>query len=152
METADKTFEIRQAVIAVNNRDMFLRTIQEIARSNSTCIVCFDADKMAGRDHAKTALQHAQRSFFTEKPISNSFEMEALLFAAGSRQCLVAALFGVKEGENRIFVCTHPGKEDVWKDLSNHMHFVTESFRTLFYFLKRLFQQRNIVVIEWGFY
>ena len=48
--------------------------------------------------------------FFPEKPISNSFEMEALLFAAGSRQCLVAALFGIQEGENRIFVCSYPAK------------------------------------------
>ena len=54
--------------------------------------------------------------------------MEALLFAAGSRQCLVAALFGIQEGVNRIFVCLYPGNEDVWKDLSNHMHFVTETW------------------------
>jgi KEOPS complex subunit Cgi121 len=54
--------------------------------------------------------------------------MEALLFAAGSRQCLVAALFGIQEGENRTFVCSYPVNEDVWKDLSHHMHFVTETW------------------------
>jgi KEOPS complex subunit Cgi121 len=54
--------------------------------------------------------------------------MEALLFAAGSRQCLVAALFGIQEGENRMFVCTFPANEEIWKDLAYHMHFVTETW------------------------
>jgi KEOPS complex subunit Cgi121 len=128
METPIETLEIRQAKITVDDRDAFLRMIQGIARSCSTHIVCFDADKLAGRDHAEAALQHAQRSFFSEKQISNSFEMEALLFAAGSRQCLVAALFGIQEGENRTFVCSYPVNEDVWKDLSHLMHFVTETW------------------------
>ena len=126
MKTPLVTHEIRQAKVTVNNRDAFLRMIQTIARLYSTHIVCFDADKLAGRDHADAALEHAHRSFFSERPISNSFEMEALLFAAGSRQCLVAALFGIQEGENRMFVCTYPANEDIWKDLSHHMHFVTE--------------------------
>jgi KEOPS complex subunit Cgi121 len=128
METPIETYEIRQAKITVDDRDAFLRMIQGIARSYSTHIVCFDADKLAGRDHAEAALQHAHRSFFSEKPISNSFEMEALLFAAGSRQCLVAALFGIQEGENRTFVCSYPVNKDVWKDLSHLMHFVTETW------------------------
>ena len=128
METPIETLEIRQAKITVDDRDAFLRLLQGIARSCSTHIVCFDADKLAGRDHAEAALQHAHRSFFSEKPISNSFEMEALLFAAGSRQCLVAALFGIQEGENRTFVCSYPVNKDVWKDLSHLMHFVTETW------------------------
>jgi KEOPS complex subunit Cgi121 len=81
---------------------------------------------MAGRAHAKAAMHHSQRSFFSGKPISNSFEMEALLFAAGTRQCQVAASFGIKEGENTMFVCSYPVNEQVWSDLSRHMHFVDE--------------------------
>ena len=128
MKTPLVTHEIRQAKVTVNDRDAFLRMIQAIARSYSTHIVCFDADKLAGRDHADAALEHAHRSFFSERPISNSFEMEALLFASGSRQCLVAALFGIQEGENRMFVCSYPANEDIWKDLAHHMHFVTETW------------------------
>ena len=128
MEKPITTHEIRQAKITVDDRNAFLRMIQGIARSYSTHIVCFDADKLAGRDHAEAALQHAQHSFFSDRPISNSFEMEALLFAAGSRQCLVAALFGIQEGENRTFVCSYPVNEEVWKELSHHMHFVTETW------------------------
>ena len=112
--------------MTIDDRDAFLRMIQGIAQLYSIHIVCFDADKMAGLDHAEAAIQHAQRSFFSGKPISNSFEMEALLFAAGSRQCQVAALFGIQEGENTMFVCSYPVNENVWKDLSHHMHFVEE--------------------------
>lgn len=126
METPIERYEIRQARMIIDDRDAFLRKIQGIARLYSIHIVCFDADKMAGQDHAEAAIQHAQRSFFSGKPISNSFEMEALLFAAGSRQCQVAALFGIREGENTMFVCSYPVNENVWKDLSHHMHFVDE--------------------------
>jgi KEOPS complex subunit Cgi121 len=27
-----------------------------------------------------------------------------------------------------MFVCAYPAKEDIWKDLSNHMHLVTETW------------------------
>ncbi len=128
METLHERFGIRQAKIPVDDRDAFLRMIQGIARSHSTHIICFDAEKLAGRDHAEAALHHAKRSFFSERPISNSFEMEALLFAAGSRQCQEAASFGIKEGENRAFVCSYPVNEGVWKGLSPHMHFVNETW------------------------
>jgi KEOPS complex subunit Cgi121 len=128
MKTPVVTYEIRQAKITVDDRDSFLRMIQAIAQSHSTHLVCFDADKLAGRGHAEAALFHAQRSFFSERSISNSFEMEALLFAAGSRQCMVASLFGIQEGENRMFICAYPVNKDIWQDLSPHMHFVTEAW------------------------
>jgi KEOPS complex subunit Cgi121 len=126
METPMEKYEIRKARIAIDDRNQFLQIIQEVARLHSLHIVCFDADKMAGRDHAKAAIHHSQRSFFSGKPISNSFEMEALLFAAGTRQCQVAASFGIKEGENTMFVCACPVNDHVWPDLSRHMHFVDE--------------------------
>jgi KEOPS complex subunit Cgi121 len=123
-------YEIRQAKMTVTDRDECLRLIQEIARNHSTRIVCFDAEKLAGREHADAAIRHAQRSILSAKPISNSFEMEALLFAAGSRQCSVASLFGIHNGENNLFVCLYPVKEEVWKALSYHMHFIAEPWDT----------------------
>ena len=100
--------------------------IHEIARFYSTHIVCFDSDKMAGQDHVEEAIRHAQRSFSGTKPISNSIEMEALLFAAGSRQCNAATLFGIHTGKNTLFVCICPVKEGIWEDLAQHMLFVSE--------------------------
>jgi KEOPS complex subunit Cgi121 len=128
MDNSGERYEIRQAKMTVTDRDECLRMIQEIARNHSTRIVCFDAEKLAGREHADAAIRHAQRSILSAKPISNSFEMEALLFAAGTRQCSVASLFGIHKGENKMFVCLYPVKEEVWKALSYHMHFVTETW------------------------
>jgi KEOPS complex subunit Cgi121 len=54
--------------------------------------------------------------------------MEALLFAAGSRQCNMAPLFGIHEHENVMYVCSCPVNESVWEDLSYLMHFVTETW------------------------
>lgn len=122
--TSENAYEIRQAVMTVHDRDACLRMIQEVARNYSTHIVCFDADKLAGREHAEAAVRHAKRSVLSAKPISNSFEMEALLFAAGSRQCSVATFFGIHEGENNIYVCSYPAKDEVWYALSSIMHFV----------------------------
>jgi KEOPS complex subunit Cgi121 len=126
MEKPMGKYEIRKARVTIDDRNQYLQIIQRIARLHSLHIVCFDVDKMAGRGHAKAAIYHSQRSFFSGKPISNSFEMEALLFAAGTRQCQVAASFGIKEGDNTMFVCSYPANEHVWSDLSRHMNFVDE--------------------------
>ena len=114
--------------MTVYDRDACLRLIQEVARNYSAHIVCFDADKLAGREHAEAAVRHAKRSVLSAKPISNSFEMEALLFAAGSRQCSVATFFGIHAGENNIYVCSYPAKDEVWYALSSIMHFVPETW------------------------
>jgi len=126
MKIVPGTFEIRQAILTVSDVTEFLQMIRSIARRHSTHIICFNAENMAGLRHAEMAIHYAERSFFSGKPISNSFEMESLLFAAGSRQCNTAALFGIQEDKNRIYVCTYPLNEHAWEELSVHMTFVTE--------------------------
>jgi len=119
--------EIRAAVVTIIDRDALLGTLREIAHRHDTHIVCFDAEKMAGLRHAEFAVRHAQHSRYNGVPISNSFEMEALLYAAGSRQCSVAASFGIHDGENHLYVCCCPACDGAWKDLGRHLCFVTET-------------------------
>ena len=128
MNSKEVKYEIRQAIMTVHDRDANLRLIQEIGGRFSVNIICFDAEMLAGREHADAAIQHAWRSIISPKPISNSFEMEALLFAAGSRQCSVAASFGIHEGENKMFICMYPPHEESWKVLSHYMRFVPETW------------------------
>jgi KEOPS complex subunit Cgi121 len=128
MDSPEAKYEIRQAIMTVYDRDATLRLIQEIGRHYSVNIICFNAEMLAGREHADAAIQHARRSIISLKPISNSFEMESLLFAAGSRQCSVAAAFGIHEGENKMFVCLYPNHEEAWKVLAHHMRFVLETW------------------------
>jgi len=110
--------DVRTATCFVSNQIAFLQKIRAIAESFDTHIICFNAGMLAGKRHARTALRHAVRSFHNGSMVSNTLEMEALLFTAGSRQCSVAALFGVHEGENSMFVCCYPTSDGVWDALT----------------------------------
>ena len=123
MDQPDADFAIRSAFITVRDRNTILQVLQEIGKRHGTHIICFDVEKMAGARHAEAAIHHAHRSFFGGDPISNSFEMEALLYAAGTRQCVIAASFGIHDGENHLYICCCPEREEVWVDLGQHMYF-----------------------------
>ena len=113
----DHSYDIQSATCFIADRDAFLRNIRTIAESFNTHIICFNAGMLAGKRHAQVALQHAVRSFHNGSMVSNTLEMEALLFAAGSRQCSVAASFGVCTGDNSMFVCCYPTRDGVWNAL-----------------------------------
>ena len=102
--------EIQYADMTIQDRAAVLEVLRKIARHYAASIVCFDAEKMAGRAHAEAALRHAHRSFEQGSMISNSFEMEALLYAAGTWECSAAVSFGLHEGKNRLFVCCCPDR------------------------------------------
>jgi KEOPS complex subunit Cgi121 len=112
--------------MTIQDRTAVLEVLRKIARQYAANIVCFDAEKLAGRAHAEAALRHAHRSFEQGRMISNSFEMEALLYAAGTRQCSAAVSFGLHEGRNHLFVCCCPAPAGIWKDLALHMQFNSE--------------------------
>ena len=63
--------------------------------------------------------------------ISNTLEMESLLYAAGSRQCNIAATFGIHEGENRVYICCYPARDEVWAALEALFRFVKENWDTI---------------------
>jgi KEOPS complex subunit Cgi121 len=123
MERQDDDFTIRFAEMTVHKRKAVLQMLQATGERHGTHIVCFDAEKIAGLQHAAVAIRHAYRSFFSGNPISNSFEMEALLYAAGTRQCANAASFGIHEGENYLYICCCPEREEAWKDLDGCVYF-----------------------------
>jgi len=117
---------IRYAEGMVQDLPALLGALREASRRTGSRIVCFDADKLAGRVHAKAALRHAHRSFSSGDAISNSFEMEALLYAAGTRQCSAAVSFGLHEGENRLYICCCPAPQGIWSALACHLQFCEE--------------------------
>ena len=99
--------DVWTATCFVRDRVAFLQKIRTIAESFDIHIICFNAGMLAGKRHARTALRHAVRSFKKGSMVSNTLEMEALLLAAGSRQCSVAALFGVHDGDNTMLSLIH---------------------------------------------
>ena len=128
---AGDEFEIRAAVFRVSGCSRFLGRIREVAAARDTRIVCFNADMMAGRAHAAAALTRALRATRAGTAISDSLEMEALLYAAGNRQCSAAVRFGLHEGGNRAYVCTCPPSDAAFRDLSVFMEFVEENWDAL---------------------
>jgi len=124
-------FEIRTAIFRVSGCSRFLSELRAVATAHSTRIVCFNADMMAGRAHVEAAMERALRSVRAGTTISSSLEMEALLYASGSRQCSAAEQFGIHEGENRAYVCLCPPAEAAFRDLSALMEFVQEDWETL---------------------
>jgi KEOPS complex subunit Cgi121 len=110
--------EIRVARCTVHNRSEFLDTLRTTAGRFGTHIVCFNANMIAGERHVRKAVFNAVRSFRQGNPISNTLEMEALLYAAGTRQCAIASTFGIHDGENRIYVCCYPVQNEIWDALS----------------------------------
>jgi len=110
--------EIRMARCTIRDRALFLDVLRETALKFEIHIICFNADMMAGVRHVRKAVFTAARSFNRGDPLANTLEMEALLFAAGSRQCAIASSFGVHEGENRLYVCCFPSCSAVWTTLT----------------------------------
>jgi KEOPS complex subunit Cgi121 len=106
--------EIRYTTVTVDDPASFLAAVRWVAGETGTRIVFFDADRMAGRAHVASALAHAERSFERGDSIARTFEMEALLYAAGTRQTRIGRTFGLHEGENRCWVTVTPKCDRAW--------------------------------------
>lgn len=117
---------VHAARCRISDRSRFLTDLRRIADAYDTRIICFNADLLAGRVHAALAVTLAERAFRTGKNISNSIEMEALLYASGSRQCNGAAAFGIQNGENRVCLCCLPDRDGVLAALEPLFCFVRE--------------------------
>jgi KEOPS complex subunit Cgi121 len=124
-------FEVRTATFRVSGCSRFLGDLRKIASAHATRIICFNADMMAGGAHVEAAVEKALRAVRAGTAISSSLEMEALLYASGSRQCSVAERFGIHEGENRAYVCLCPPADAAFRDLSLFMEFVDEDWEIL---------------------
>jgi KEOPS complex subunit Cgi121 len=112
--------EIMQARFFVDDELSLLEEIREIAERFGVHIVVFNASNMAGSAHVATALGHAQRSFYEESPIAKTFEMEALLFAAG-----------IHHGENASYICLCPPGTGAREALGEAVTFVEEDWEPI---------------------
>ncbi|MDD1676691.1 MAG: KEOPS complex subunit Cgi121 [Methanomicrobiales archaeon] len=117
-------YRILQATFTVDDIGTFIDQIRGIGLYNQCSIICFNADRVAGLDHVEAALVRALRARSSRERISRSLEMEALLYASGSRQCAVGAEFGVHAGYNRAFVAIVPQQEEAYDALSGCMEIV----------------------------
>ncbi len=87
---------------------------------------------MAGIAHVRSSLFHALRAFREERTISNSLEMEALLYACGSRQCQHAIRFGIHAGRNDAYLCICPGIDNAVVELLKFGEICDEDWELLY--------------------
>ena len=120
----EQLLTIHEAKATVENTAAVLAQINKIAEKTGSTIVLFDAGKVAGPDHIRSAVRHAERSFASGKPVARTLAMEILLYASGQRQCSLAPKFGLHTGENLLFVVING-------IVSFTMHGVTASRATL---------------------
>jgi len=109
--------DIHQVTVEISDPGAFLGTIRLIGERWCTRLIFFNADLMAGRLHALSALSHALRAEAEGCMISSRVEMEALLFASGSRQCQTGMRFGLREGKNSAYLCICPPRREAYEEL-----------------------------------
>jgi len=131
-QISEADYIIHAAEVCIMDLTGFLSHIRGISEKLGTHIICLNADIIAGRAHAELAIKLAARSFFRDKePISNSFEMEVLLYAGGTRQCADAGHFGIHEGINRIYICIYPKNNEAIELLKQYVKFTKNDVNQL---------------------
>lgn len=108
---------IYQVRVTIHDLDQFLQKIHIISTRGCCHVIFFNAMHMAGKAHAESALQHAFRALEQGSMISSRPEMEALLYAAGSRQIVHGMNFGLQRGENAAYLCICPHNSTVLNEL-----------------------------------
>lgn len=96
---------VGRAEFSVKDIAECLKAVKKVADAENVYIICLNADCIAGYGHIESAVFHAKRSWYEDKPIANSFEMEVLLYTGARRQCNEIGEFGLHKGNNDLFVC-----------------------------------------------
>jgi len=100
----DQSLTIYEAKAAISDTAAVLAQVNAIAKKTASTIVLLDAEKVAGPDHIRSAVLHAERSCACGKPVARTLAMEILLYTSGQRQCSLAPRFGLHAGKNVLFV------------------------------------------------
>lgn len=93
---------ILEGTIFIDNVESFLDKIKKISKEKNITIQVLDADKLAGKEHIKFAVEKAMNSFKTGTNIANDLAKEIMLYASGTRQISKAIRLGIHKGENNI--------------------------------------------------
>lgn len=94
--------QILEGVILIGDTEEFLQKLKKISKNRNIVLQALDADKIAGEEHIKFAVEKAINSFQTGRNTANDLAKEIMLYAAGTRQINKAMRLGVHKGENNI--------------------------------------------------
>ncbi len=91
-----------EGTIFIENVEDFLQKLKKIGKEKNLTIQAFDADKLAGEEHLRFAVEKALNSFRNGTNIASDLAKEIMLYAAGTRQINRAMKLGIHRGENKI--------------------------------------------------
>ena len=95
---------ILEGKVSIDNVEEFLHKLKKISIEKNLTIQALDADKIAGEEHIRFAVEKAINSFRTGTAIANDLSKEIMLYAAGTRQINRAVKVGIHKGENNIVI------------------------------------------------
>ena len=91
--------EIIGAEGEIKNTEVFLEKIKSFSEENNVEIAVLDAEKVFGKEHLISAVEHTLRAFERKRNISNSLTTEILVYASCERQIKSAIeKMGIKDG------------------------------------------------------
>ncbi len=93
---------ILEGKVSIENIEEFLQKLKKISKEKNLILQALDADKIAGKEHIRFAVEKAINSFKTGTNIANDLSKEIMLYAAGTRQINKAVKLGIHKGENNI--------------------------------------------------
>ncbi|MDI6889197.1 MAG: KEOPS complex subunit Cgi121 [Methanocellales archaeon] len=82
----------------------FIKTLSGVARRHNVTVQALDADKIAGVEHLRFAVEKAMRSMSLGRNISKDLGMEILLYASGRRQINKALQLGISPGKSNVAI------------------------------------------------
>ncbi len=94
--------QIVEGTAFIDNTEKFLQKLKNISKDKNVVLQVLDADKLAGEEHVRFAVQKSINSFKMGRNIANDLAKEIMLYAAGTRQISKAMRLGVHNGENNI--------------------------------------------------
>jgi KEOPS complex subunit Cgi121 len=103
---------ILEGTVFVDNVDAFLHRLRKISEEKKMVFLALDADKLAGEEHIRFAVEKAVSSFERGKNIAKDLAKEIMLYAAGTRQITKAMKLGIHEGQNNVVLVAINNRPD----------------------------------------
>jgi len=109
---------ILEGTIFIDDTEKFLQKIKRRSKEKNTVIQALDADKLAGEEHLRFAVEKAINSFKTGRNIANDLAKEIMLYAAGTRQVNKAMRIGLHKGKNNIVLVAVGGDLSAFNEVT----------------------------------
>ncbi|MFB6218639.1 MAG: KEOPS complex subunit Cgi121 [Halobacteriaceae archaeon] len=93
----------------VEDSEALVEDLQRIGAEYGVAAQAFDARLVAGPDHLRSAVEHAERAIDRGENVADDPAVEILLYAAGRRQIERALEMGVEDGDTAAVVVAGVG-------------------------------------------